>query len=156
MGRRNECQPGQPPLNRRRSAGAILVPLAIVIGLIVVGVYVVRDVQHHGIGLPGSSSGKLAGNALTKKVDGFNTTINALAVQAQLAQALDHSTTNYVQRISCSLQASSGKGSNATHDRYICVVAYFKGPQRRWCATFDSYHSELAGYSSNTRLCNRA
>ena len=145
-----------PPLNRRRSAGAILVPLAIVIGLVVVGVYVVRDVQHHGIGLPGSSSGKSAGNALTKKVDGFNTTINALAVQAQLAQALDHSTTNYVQRISCSLQASSGKGSNATHDRYICVVAYFKGPQRRWCATFDSYHSELAGYSSNTRLCNRA
>ena len=144
-----------PPLNRRRSAGAILVPLAIVIGLVVVGVYVVRDVQQHGIGLPGSSSGKSTGNALTTKVDGFNT-INALAVQAQLAQALDHSTTNYVQRISCSLQASSGKGSNATHDRYICVVAYFKGPQRRWCATFDSYHSELAGYSSNTRLCNRA
>ena len=50
------------------------------IGLVVVGVYVVRDVQQHGIGLPGSSSGKSTGNALTTKVDGFNT-INALAVQ---------------------------------------------------------------------------
>jgi hypothetical protein len=106
-----------PPLKRRRSGAAMLVPLAIVIGVGIVGMYVVRDVKHHGIGIAGPSPAQ----GLTNAVSGLNTTINALAVQAQLAQALDHSTTNYVQRISCTLRRSSGKGTEAARDRYLCV-----------------------------------